>query len=93
MRRLSPPPPEIWEMRITEPIVRWRVFGRFASPNIFIATSMRTRDMLGKRSSAGWSSAMKDCERAWEQLFPTAMPFTASQARDYITENCDDFEL
>jgi hypothetical protein len=93
MCRLSPPPPEIWDIRITEPTVHWRVFGRFAGPDTFVATSMRTRDMLGKRSSLGWLAAMKDCERTWQQLFPTTMPFTATHARAYITENCDDFEL
>jgi hypothetical protein len=36
---------------------------------------------------------MKDCERTWQQLFPATMPFTATHARAYITENCDDFEL
>jgi hypothetical protein len=93
MCRLAPPPPEIWEMRVTQPIVRWRIFGRFAAPDTFVATSMRTRGLLGKRSSLAWVLAMQDCEQAWQRLFPTTMPFTAIRARDYITENCDDFEL
>ena len=80
-------------MRITEPIIRWRVFGRFAEPDTFVATSMRTRSMLGKRSSLAWVSAMRDCEQTWKRLFPTTMPFAAVRARDYITENCDDFTL
>lgn len=72
---------------------RWRVFGRFAAPDTFVATSVRTRDMLGKRTSTAWIATMKDCERDWQQLFPTTAPFTAARARAYITENCDDFEL
>jgi hypothetical protein len=91
--RLAPPPPEIWEIRITEPIVRSRILGRFAEPDILIATSLRTRTLLGRRCSSNWAVAMKDCEQTWNQLFPARTPFTAARAREYITENCDDFEL
>jgi hypothetical protein len=93
MCRLAPPPSEIWEMRITEPIVRWRAFARFAEPNTLVATSMRTRGLLGRRGSSNWAAAMNDCEQTWNQLFSARTPFTAARARDYIAENCDDFEL
>ena len=91
--RLDAPPPEVWEIRVTEPLVRWRIFGRFAAPDTLIVTEMRTRTLLGKRGSSGWTSAMADCVQAWQALFPNDVPFTANKSREYVTENCDDFEL
>lgn len=91
--RLDPPPPEIWEIRVTEPLVRWRIFARFASPDTLVATSVRTRTLLGKKGSSNWVAAMNDSVAAWNALFPNHAPFTANQVRDYVTENCDEFEL
>jgi hypothetical protein len=93
MCRLDPPPPEIWEIRVTEPLVRWRLFGRFAEPDTLLLTSLRTRTLLGRRGSTNWTSAMRDCDQAWHGLFPNHAPFSAMRAGDYITENCDDFAL
>jgi len=80
-------------MRITEPIVRARLFVRFAEPDTLILTSMRTRGVLGARGSPGWASEMRACAKAWQELFPDHAPFTATSIHEYVTEDCDDFEI
>jgi hypothetical protein len=91
MCRLDPPPPEIWEVRVTEPQPQVRLFGRFIEPDTFIITKFRSRTELGDKGSRAWESAMRDCARRWTQLFPTISPYTANTVHEYITENCDDY--
>lgn len=93
LKRLKPPPHEVWEMKITEPIVQARLFCRFAYPNTLIMTRFHTRQMLGRRGSGQWEAAMRACEESWNQLFPSLAPFSANSPHEYITENCDDFDL
>ena len=90
--RLCPPPPEIWEIRVTEPTVQARLFGRFAGPNTLILTKFYTRQLLGKKGSQGWQHAMAECEKIWNDLFDES-PFSAETVGEYVTENCDDFPL
>lgn len=98
LKRLQSPPAEIWEMRVTEPVAQARLFGRFARPDTIVVTHSHTRSALGKKvvrklPSRHWMSAMKECEAAWNELFPTSDPFTGSSVHSYISENCDDFDL
>lgn len=93
MLRLTGPPPEIWEVRVTEPRPQVRIFARFAEPNTLIVNAMHTRNMLGKRGSAQWVSAMAASEKSWNELFPSDAPFTGTTIHDYVQEECDDFEL
>jgi hypothetical protein len=91
--RLCPPPPEIWELRVTEPVVQARLFGRFAEPDTLILTKFHTRQLLGNKGSEGWNQAMNHCEKIWNDLFPDIAPFCASNIHAYVTENCDDFPI
>jgi hypothetical protein len=98
LKKLEGPPPEIWEMRITEPSVQARLFARFASPSTLIVTDLYTRQLLGKKMVRGkksqhWSDAMTKCEASWNALFPRHQPFSGDSVHAYITENCDDFEI
>src|ERR1700724_2916097 len=63
--RLHPPPPEIWEIRVTEPVVQARLFGRFAEPDTLILTNFHTRGHLKDKGSQAWGTAMADCAQAW----------------------------
>ena len=90
--RLRPPPPEIWEIRVTEPSVQARLFGRFAGPNTLILTKFYTRQLLGKKGSQGWRDAMAECQEIWNGLFDEPA-FSAKTVGEYVTENCDDFPL
>lgn len=91
--RLDPPPPEIWEVRVTEPIVQARLLGRFAEPDTLILTKFMTRPLLGKKGSTAWNSAMAECANSWGVLFGACAPFSAATIHEYVTENCDDFPI
>lgn len=91
--RLSAPPPEVWEIRVTEPAVQAQLFGRFAEPDTLILTKFHTRSYLGKKSSAAWNGAMVTCVQTWEATLPGLPPHTAASIHDYVTENCDAFPL
>lgn len=91
--RLDPPPPEIWEVRVTEPVVQARLLGRFAEPDTLILTKFFSRQLLGKKGSPSWRDAMNGCARTWESLFGAEPAFTADSIHRYVTENCDDFPI
>ena len=91
MCRLKPPPPEIWEIRVTEPQPQVRLFGRFIEPDTFIVTKLHLRHQLGNKGSQVWTTAMSDCARKWSSLFPSIPAFSANTVHEYITEKCDDY--
>jgi hypothetical protein len=93
LARLDPPPPEIWEIRVTDPVVQARLLGRFAEPDTFILTKFYTRQLLGDYGSSAWNSAMTECQATWNQVFGGIPPFAATSIHDYVTENCDDFPI
>jgi hypothetical protein len=93
LKPLCPPPPEIWELRFTDPRVQVRLFGRFAEPNTIVGTKFHTRQMLGDKGSRHWREAMIACESQWNDLFPGMPPFSGKTIHEYVTENCDDFLL
>jgi len=91
--RIDPPPPEIWEIRVTPPSVQARLFGRFAEPDTLIVTKFHTRSMLGNKGSQGWTHAMSACDKCWAGLFPATPCFSAGTIHAYVTENCDDYPI
>ena len=91
--RLEEPPPEIWEIRVTEPVVQCRLLGRFAEPDTLILMKFYTRRVLGSKGSLQWSAGMMLCEEIWNELFPGTAPFSAGTIHEYVTENCDDFSI
>jgi hypothetical protein len=52
--RLTPPPPEVWEIRVTEPTPQVRLFGRFLEPDTFVITKIRLRHEFGDEGSRTW---------------------------------------
>lgn len=93
LRRLEPPPPEIWEVRVTEPVVQVRLLGRFAEPDTLVLTKFFTRQLLGRKTSPAWKDAMNGCVEAWNSLFGDEPIFTAASIHHYVTENCDEFPI
>lgn len=91
--RLEPPPPETWEVRVTEPSVQARLLGRFAEPDTLVLFKFYTRQLLGSKGSESWRQAMVECEAQWRALFQQETPHSKKFMRDYVTENCDDYEL
>jgi hypothetical protein len=91
--RLDPPPPEIWEIRVTEPTVQSRLLGRFVEPDTLILTKFYTRPLLGKKGSAEWSAGMTACVAIWNELFPDSEPFSGTHIQNYVSDNCDEFPI
>src|ERR1700730_13678564 len=89
LKKLCPPPPEIWELRTTEPRVQARMFCRFTEPDTLIATKFYTRGLLGNKQSRSheWQKAMLSCEQDWNNLFPGIVPFSGKSIHEYVTEN------
>jgi hypothetical protein len=77
--RLDPPPPEIWEIRVTEPVVQARLLGRFAEPDTLVLVKFFTRQLLGEKGSSQWAAGMATCENIWKELFGTCVPFAGSK--------------
>lgn len=90
--RLEPPPPDVWEFRVTEPTPQFRVFFRFVSKDIAVATSIRTRAELGpKQTKSGkkshaWASVMRECGDHWGKLFGSAEPLSGDDLSQFMTE-------
>jgi hypothetical protein len=93
LKRLDPPPPEVWEVRVTEPVVMARLFGRFAEQDTLILTKFHTRGALGNKGSTHWHAAMGQCDATWNRLFPGLAPHTGTAIHHYVSENCDDFPI
>lgn len=93
IKRLILPPPEVWEIRVTAPVNKARLFGRFAEPDTLILTKFHTRGFLGDKGSNAWQTTMQDCEKKWIELFKKTLPFSGASIHDYVTENCDDFPI
>ena len=94
LARLEPPPEEIWEFRITEPVPQLRVFARFAAPDILVATAAVNRDRLGRafsrsqKQNKAWTEAMYGCISEWTRLFGRTEAFRGRVIADYVSENC-----
>lgn len=93
LKRLCPPPPEVWEIRVQEPIVKMRLLGRFAAQDTLILTRFYSRDSLKEKKSRAWEGAMNQCVETWEALFPDHKPFSGRVIHDYVSEECDDFSI
>jgi hypothetical protein len=94
LKRLEPPPPEIWEMRVSEPSPGIRVFGRFAHKDIFIALLWEDRILLGPFGSRRWKYFASKCEQDWHKYFPRHNPVEGRSINEYLSNAtvADDWE-
>lgn len=89
--RLDPPPDEVWEVRVTEPNVQVRLFGRFCEQDTLVLTNFHTRNFLGRYGSAAWKTAMNSSVTQWAK---TGLPLLkGTKVGDYVSENFDDFPI
>lgn len=86
MKWLDPQSQEVWELRSVRPKPSIRVFGRFAEPNVFIATHLAYRKSLKDKWSREFWDEIFECERRWKTLTDEG-PFKGDAYTDYITEN------
>lgn len=95
LKRLKLPPPEVWNIRVTQPDPQVRIFSRFVLPDALIATHTVLRGDLsekGRRSTKKWNAVMEACVSSWNSL-ELGAPFSGLTVHDYVTENCDDFSI
>jgi hypothetical protein len=90
MKRLEPESEEVWEIRSVDPRPSIRVFGRFAEPDVFVATNMGFRTDLGGFNSKEFLRAVSACKREWRRSFHTWPPYSGIYINDYITQDVVD---
>ena len=92
LARLDSPPADVWEIRVTEPKVHFRIFCQFASRDVLIATHIRTRSSLGAKHRASgvrskeWTSAMHACRAACQKLLPPHVALSGDDPSLFVSE-------
>ena len=88
VKQLKPEKFEHWEFRCRKPRPSIRVFGRFAMPDVFVATHPRPRNGLGGMWSFAFEYEKLVCEDHWKAC-GLDVPFADPSLRyeSYITEN------
>ena len=82
LKRLSRGEDEVWEFKVRAAKPQLRVFGRFASVDIFIALTGPV-----DRRNCDYPGEIIRCQREWHTLLPEYSPVHGSQANDYISTN------
>lgn len=91
LKRLYKARDEVWEWRSRHPQPGIRIFGRFASTDIFVAFEWMARTELGGprdltgKESREWRYAKLRCKTDWRNLFPAYNSFTASTLYGYVS--------
>jgi len=93
LKRLCPPPPEIWEVRVTDPIPQVRLIGRLVEQDTLILDRFHTRAYLGDKGDPGWKEAMDGCHATLSKIFPDEPLLMADTIFAYVSENRDDCKL
>lgn len=95
IKRLDAPPPEIWEIRVTDPNPQARLLGRIVEQDTLILDRFHTRQFLGERNNpnSGWKEAMSACDDAIKALFPNETLLQGTSIKQYVKDNCDDFPI
>jgi len=89
VKQLKPYKFEHWEFRCRKPKPSLRIFGRFVMPDVFVATHVMPRKLLGGMYSAEFEHEKLVCEDHWASA-GLSEPFTDSPAfryESYITSN------
>ncbi len=87
LKPLTPARHGVWTLKSVRPKPGLRVFGRFAAPDVFVATHVCERRQLKGKLSLEFELAKLDCEREWDLVFGKRKPFFSTRYEDYITQN------
>jgi hypothetical protein len=94
IKQLLPPKYEHWEIRSRKPRPGLRLFGRFAKPDVWVATHVKHRDQLKGMWSPEFEHEKLVCEDHWRNaglpISPPPGAFTDApdfRYEAYITEN------
>ena len=88
VKQLKPEKHEHWEFRCRKPRPSIRVFGRFALPDVFVATHPRPRKGLGGMWSPAFEYEKLVCEDHWKACgLGATFSDPGFRYEAYITEN------
>jgi hypothetical protein len=73
---------EVWVLSFRKPPPGWRVFGRFARKNVFVAFCHYEREDLA--DNVQYQAAAKALIAEWDKRFPKMEPFKGSRFEDYF---------
>lgn len=90
MKQLEPNDGEVWELISVAPKPSIRIFGRFALPDVFVATHKEIRNQLGGFDSVEFRRQITNCERYWRKYLHSWPPLIGGALHDYITDNAID---
>lgn len=85
LKRLEPAEAAVWEIISRNPKPSYRVFGRFARKDVFVATMVIERTLLGEFMSRLWRREIRRCKADWSRLFPANVPLLGDDINDYIS--------
>jgi len=71
---------EVWVLYIHKPPPGWRIFGRFARKNVFVAFRYYEREELPDNFYA----AAQNVIQQWDMKFPGVDPFRGGRFEDYL---------
>lgn len=73
---------EVWVLSFRKPPPGWRIFGRFARKNLFVALRYYEREQLP--DNILYQQAARDLIADWEARFPGTEPYRGSRFEDYF---------
>ena len=86
---LSPKGDKVWEIRSAKPDPQLRVFGFFASKDVFVATHHEYRSELGDFDSMEWKREKRRALAIWRKLFSAYKPMAYTDITDLVTGAID----
>jgi len=75
---------QVWVVALRKPRPGWRIFGRFAGKNRFVAFGVFIRGDLG--GFANYTTEASKIPLEWDATFPGVPPHEASTFQDYLGE-------
>lgn len=97
LKILNPQREEVWELRKRD-APSTRIFGRFATRDVFVATNICTSSDLfsmqwvtdGYVRWPVWRREIRRCKAVWRSLFDTYQPVSGGNLSDYLTNARDE---
>lgn len=73
---------DVWVLSFRKPPPGWRIFGRFARKNVFVAMVYYEREVLS--DMVVYNEKAAEIPALWDAKFPGVAPYTASTCEDYL---------
>ncbi len=75
---------EVWAWSFRSPAPGWRILGRFARKNVFVALAAHDRHALA--DMATYNAIAAGLPAQWERKFPGVAPYRGTDFSDYVGE-------